>query len=46
VGLIGHVDGLYWYVGAIFGQLTVWSIVVRFVAQCAATIIANGGFPC
>jgi hypothetical protein len=45
VGLIGRVDGIYWYVGAIIGQLVVW-FVVRFVAQCATIVIANGGFPC
>lgn len=32
VGLIGHGDGIYWYVGAITRQLVVWSIVIGFVA--------------
>lgn len=45
VGLIGHVDGIYWYVGAIIRQLAVWFVVVGFVAQCAIAVIANGGFP-
>jgi hypothetical protein len=42
---IGHVDGIYWYVGAIIGQLVVWFVVIWFVAQCAAIVITNDGFP-
>jgi hypothetical protein len=46
VGLIDHVDGIYWYVGAIFGQLTIWFVIIQFVTQCATIVITNGGCPC
>jgi hypothetical protein len=27
VGLIRHVDGIHWYVGAIIWQLTIWYVI-------------------